>query len=60
MPAMIIELKHNGSSESALNQIREKNYFSSLEHYSGKLLFVGINYDEKTKLHECKIEKLEV
>lgn len=57
LPAMIIELKHNKSSETALNQIKEKKYFSSLEKYSGDLLFVGINYDEQTKKHECKIEK---
>ncbi len=48
-PAIIIELKRNGSTDSALNQIREKKYFKYLEHYSGKLLFVGINYDEQTK-----------
>ena len=58
MPAMIIELKRNGSADSALKQIREKKYFDSLQHYSGNLLFVGINYDENTKTHECKIEEL--
>ena len=57
IPALIIELKRNGSTESALNQIREKKYFDSLEHYSGNLLFVGVNYDEETKTHECKIEQ---
>ena len=59
-PAMIIELKKNGSTESAIKQIREKQYFASMEHYKGKLLFVGINYDEKDKTHTCKIEELEV
>ena len=57
IPAMIIELKRNGSTESAISQIREKRYFDSLSAYSGNLLFVGINYDEKTKAHECRIEK---
>lgn len=57
MPAMIIELKRNGSAESALNQIKEKQYFDSLSNYSGDLLFVGVNYDEKAKTHECKIER---
>lgn len=59
IPAMIIELKHNGSTESAIDQIREKRYFDSLEYYQGNLLFVGINYDEKEKTHECRIEKME-
>ena len=57
IPAMIIELKRNGSVESALNQIKEKRYFDSLSAYSGNLLFVGINYDETAKTHECKIEE---
>ena len=57
IPAMIIELKRNSSTDSAINQIREKRYFDSLQHYSGSLLFVGINYDEKTKTHTCAIEK---
>ena len=57
IPAMIIKLKRNDSVETALNQIREKKYFASLEHYSGNLLFIGINYDEKQKTHTCKIEQ---
>lgn len=57
IPAMIIELKHNKSAESALDQIREKRYFDSMAHYSGDLLFVGIDYDEKEKTHNCKIER---
>ena len=57
MPAIIVELKHDKDERTALNQIKEKEYFSSLEQYSGNLLFVGINYNEKTKKHKCKIEK---
>lgn len=56
-PAMIIELKREKTAESAISQIREKRYFDSLAHYQGNLLFVGINYDEKTKKHICKIER---
>ncbi|MBR4320981.1 AAA family ATPase [Treponema sp.] len=56
-PAMIIELKRNSCPETALNQIRQKQYFDSLENWQGEILFVGINYDEETKLHECKIER---
>ncbi|MBQ2351078.1 MAG: PD-(D/E)XK nuclease domain-containing protein, partial [Bacteroidales bacterium] len=59
VPAMIVELKRNGCVDSALNQIRERKYFMSLEHYHGDLLFVAINYDERTKRHECVIDKFE-
>ena len=59
-PAMIIELKRNSCAESAIDQIKDKNYFDSLSHYKGRLLFVGINYDEKEKTHTCKIERFEI
>ena len=57
IPALIIELKNNKSAESAINQIKEKKYDDLLEHYRGDLLFVGINYDSKTKEHQCHIEE---
>lgn len=58
-PALIIELKHNKTAESAIDQIKEKKYFDSLSRYSGDMLFVGINYDEDEKTHECRIERFE-
>ncbi len=56
-PAMIIELKRNGSTEGAIKQIKDRQYFQPLEHYKGRLLLVGINYDEEKKTHTCKIEE---
>ena len=56
-PAIIVELKRNSCAETALDQIKERKYFRSLSNYSGNLLFVGINYDEKSKRHQCKIER---
>ncbi len=56
-PALVVELKHNKSTETALTQIREKRYCEPLKHYRGRLIFVGINYDEKDKTHTCKIER---
>ena len=59
IPAMVIELKHNKSAESAIKQIKEKNYCQALSQYHGDLLFVGISYDENTKEHTCKIERMD-
>ena len=56
--AIIVELKHNKTAESALMQIRQKRYFDCLENWKGEIIFVGANYDEETKKHTCKIEKL--
>ena len=58
-PALIIELKRNACEKTALAQIQAKNYGDALEKYSGDLLFVGVNYDEKTKEHRCIIEKFQ-
>lgn len=58
-PAMVMELKCNGSADGALAQIREKNYVDSLKDYKGNLLLVGINYEKKTEKHVCVIEKVE-
>lgn len=58
IPAIIVELKNNKTADSAINQIKEKKYDDILQKYRGDLLFVGINYDEKTKKHSCKIKKI--
>lgn len=53
---MIVELKWNQSSDGAIRQIKEKRYDGALKDYSEKLILVGINYDRRTKKHECDIE----
>lgn len=57
IPAMIVELKWGKSSEGAIAQIKEKNYPAVLQDYGGEIVLVGINYDPKTKVHTCEIEK---
>lgn len=59
MPALLMELKWNQSADTAIRQIKEKNYTKAIEHYSGEILLVGINYDQKKKQHQCRIEKFE-
>ena len=59
-PAMIIELKWNKNAGIALNQIKDKKYIKSLKDYHGKVLFVGINYDKKSKKHECRFETTKI
>lgn len=56
-PAMIVELKYNKSAESAIQQIKDKNYPDCLKDYSGEVLLVGISYDDN-KRHYCRIEKI--
>ena len=56
-PALVVELKWNKNASTALQQIKEKKYPASINGYTGNILLVGINYDEKTKVHECLIEQ---
>ncbi|MBR1465004.1 MAG: AAA family ATPase [Bacteroidaceae bacterium] len=56
-PALVVELKVDKSAETAISQIKHKNYPASLADYADNLLLVGINYDKKTKTHTCVIEK---
>lgn len=56
-PALVVELKWNKRADTALNQIKERKYPESLLQYTGDILLVGINYDKKTKMHQCSIEK---
>lgn len=52
---MVVELKWGRSAEEAIDQIKEKQYGKALNGYEGEILFVGINYDKKSKTHSCKI-----
>ena len=58
LPAMIVELKWNETADSAIEQIKAKSYPAILSGYVGEIMLVGINYNEKTKEHSCKIEKI--
>lgn len=55
---MIFELKWDKSAETAIQQIKDRRYADSVLNHTGNILLVGINYDAKTKKHECMIEKI--
>ena len=58
-PAIVLELKCNKDADTAIDQIKRKNYPAKVLEYTDNLLLVGINYDRQTKLHKCHIEKAE-
>lgn len=57
-PALILELKWDKTAEGAIDQIKNKRYIAALKEYKGNILLVGINYEKKSKKHQCKIEKI--
>ena len=56
-PALVVELKCNHDADTAIKQIKNRNYPKVFENYLDNLLLVGVNYDKTTKVHECVIEK---
>ena len=56
----IVELKINSTPDEAITQIKEKSYFNSLGSYHGKVLLLGISYDEKTLKHSSKVLIIEI
>ena len=62
-PVLLIELKVDQVSDTALSQIKRQKYPDRLEHYKGNILLVGVNYDREArnddpdfKHHSCVIE----
>lgn len=56
-PALVVELKWNRSAQSAIEQVKRKEYVGSLEEYHGNMLLVGVSYDRRTRKHSCVIEE---
>lgn len=64
LPALLVELKYEKDANTAIEQIHRQKYPERLEHYRGKLILVGINYDRNLpndkpgfKHHSCRIER---
>ena len=56
----IVELKINSSAEDAIEQIKQKKYFNSLGDYHGKVLLLGISYDDNTLKHSSCVLIIEM
>lgn len=55
-PAIVVELKWNKSADTAIEQIRRREYPESLKAFADNILLCGISYDKETKKHSCVIE----
>ena len=56
-PAIVIELKYDKAVDTAIEQIKRRQYPAKVAQYVDNLLLVGITYDRDSKQHECRIEK---
>lgn len=57
-PAIVIELKCDKAVDTAIEQIKRKQYPAKVSQYTDDLLLVGITYHRDTKQHECRIERV--
>ena len=59
-PGIIIELKADAAPETAIAQIKEKEYSEKLRKVNvKKILAVGISYDTREKEHQCIIVEID-
>lgn len=59
LPGIIVELKADSTPETAIAQIKEREYSEKLKKENvGNILMVGIGYDTNKKEHQCKIEEI--
>ena len=56
-PALVVELKWNQNAQTAIRQIKNRQYPEAVANYTDNILLVGISYDKKQKTHNCVIEK---
>ena len=59
-PALVVELKYHKTADTAIQQIKSRQYTQALEDYVGEIVIVGISYDKDNadKPHSCLIEIL--
>jgi len=69
-PAIIVELKYNDTTGTALDQIRDRHYPDKVAEYMNSphrakpcetdadILLVAVTYDKKSKEHHCEIEAM--
>jgi hypothetical protein len=55
-PAIVVELKYDKTADSAIDQIKRKEYPKSLVGFSKKIVLCGINYNKTTSKHEVVME----
>ena len=56
--AIVIELKYDKTADTAIDQIRRRDYPQKVAACTSDMLLVGISYDRDTKQHQCKIERM--
>ena len=56
-PAIILELKVEGTAEEAIEQIKARNYLQKVQSCK-EILLVGICYDKQSKHHTCRMETI--
>ena len=57
-PSIVIELKYNKAVDTAIEQIKRRQYPAKVAQYADNLLLVGITYEREIKEHRCWIERV--
>ena len=57
---ILIELKYDKAVDTAIEQIKRRQYPNKVAQYTDDLLLVGVTYERDTKMHRCCIERAAV
>lgn len=57
---ILIELKYDKAVDTAIEQIKRRQYPNKVAQYTDDLLLVGVTYERDTKMHQCCIERAAV
>ena len=59
-PALVVELKYDKTADTAIRQIKDRQYTQVFDGYRGEILLTEINYNsgDKDNPQSCVIEKL--
>lgn len=60
-PAVVAELKWDMDADTAIEQIRRRDYPAVLADWladGGHVVLAGVSYDRRTREHACKIERI--
>lgn len=61
LPGIVLELKADGTPQEAIGQIKEREYCEKLKREGVEhIILAGINYDTSKKIHQCRMEKINI
>ena len=56
LPAVLVELKWDKTTDTAIQQIHNRKYSSAFDDYQGEIVLVGVNYNKESKDKNTRVQ----